>query len=343
MNDTITIDGSEGEGGGQVLRTSLTLALATGQPFRIENIRAQRKKPGLLRQHLSAVRAAAQLSAATVEGDELGSLALIFRPQRVRGGSCHVAIGSAGSACLVLQTLLPALVLIEQPTEVVIEGGTHNPFAPTFEFLERAFVPLLQRMGAKVELVLERAGFYPAGGGRLVARVTPAARLEPLELMQRGEVRARRARVLLAHLPRGIADRELAIVEKRLGWDTDSHSIEECKQSLGPGNVLSIEIGCEHLTEVFTGFGQRELSAEAVAEGAVREAREWLASGVPVGRHLADQLLVPLALAGAGAFSTLPLSQHTTTNTDVIRRFLGVDVITEPTPGRNVTLRISAR
>lgn len=343
MRDTIKIDGSAGEGGGQVLRTSLTLALATGQPFRIENIRARRKKPGLLRQHLSAVRAAAQVSAATVEGDDLGSPTLTFRPGRVRGGSCHVAIGSAGSACLVLQTLLPALALTDQPSEIVVEGGTHNPLAPTFEFLERAYLPLLHRMGAKIELVLERPGFYPAGGGRVVARVTPVARLEPLELLQRGELRTRHARVLVAHLSRGIAERELAIVEKRLGWDAGSRSIEECQRSLGPGNVLSLEIGCERLTEVFTGFGQRELSAEAVAEGAVREAREWLASGVAVGRHLADQLLVPLALAGAGTFSTLPLSQHTTTNTAVIQRFLALDVITQPADGRNVTLRISAR
>ena len=339
----ISIDGAEGEGGGQVLRTSLTLALATGQPFRIENIRARRKKPGLLRQHLSAVRTAAQISAATVDGDELGSPTLTFRPGRVRGGSCHVAIGSAGSACLVLQAILPALVLTDEPSEIVVEGGTHNPLAPTFEFLERAYLPLLHRMGAKIELVLERPGFYPAGGGRIVARVAPVARLEPIELLQRGELRARHARVLLAHLPRGIAERELAVVERRLGWDAASRTIEECNQSLGPGNVLSIEIGSESLTEVFTGFGEKELSAEAVAEGAVREAREWLSSGAPVGRHLADQLLVPLALAGAGAFSTLPLSQHTMTNPIVIQRFLEVDVITQPADGRNVTLRISAR
>ncbi len=343
MSEAITIDGSAGEGGGQVLRTSLTLALATGQPFCIENIRAKRRKPGLLRQHLTAVRAAAEVSAAKVDGDELGSPSLAFTPGRLRGGSYRFAIGSAGSTCLVLQTLISALALAKEPSEITIEGGTHNPLAPTFEFLERAFTPIANRMGPKVELVLERPGFYPAGGGRIVARITPAARFERIEIMERGEVRTRRARVLIAHLPRTIADRELAIVAKRLSWSADSHSIEETRDSHGPGNILSIEIGCDHVTEVFTGFGQKDVGAESLAERATQEAREWLASGVPVGRHLADQLLVPFALAGGGAFTTMPLTPHTTTAIDVIRRFLPVDVELRPAEGRNVTVEFVAR
>jgi RNA 3'-terminal phosphate cyclase (ATP) len=339
----ITIDGSEGEGGGQVLRTSLTLALATGRPFRIENIRANRKKPGLLRQHLTAVRTAAQVGDAVVDGAELGSLALEFRPGKLRGGTYDVAIGSAGSACLVLQTILPALALAPESSEIRIEGGTHNPLAPTFECLERAFVPIARRMGAKIALTLERPGFYPAGGGRIVALVHPIARFEPIEIMERGEVRSRRARAIVAQLPRSIAERELAVVGKRLSWDAAAHSIEECGHSAGPGNVLSLEIECDHVTEVFTGFGERDVSAERVAEDAVQEARAWLASCAPIGPHLADQLLVPFALAGGGAFATMPLTRHTTTNADVIRRFLPVGVEHGAASGRNVVLAIAPR
>lgn len=339
----IVVDGSEGEGGGQVLRTSLTLALATGLCFRIENIRKKRQKPGLLRQHLTAVQAAALVSNARVEGDRLGSTALTFAPQALHGGEHKVSIGSAGSACLVLQTILPALALADAASEIVVEGGTHNPLAPTFDFLASAFVPILNRMGAKIEIELERPGFYLAGGGRVVARVTPTRRFEAIEILERGDILSRRARVWLAHLPTRIAERELAVVTRRLGWSTETHTVEVRDDSPGPGNVLSLEIECANATEVFTGFGAKDTTSEVVAGSAVDDARDWLASGAPIGRHLADQLMLPFALAGGGVFVTQPLTPHATTNAAVIARFLSVDVRTRAGEGRNVIVEVAAR
>src|SRR5262245_2007058 len=164
MRDWITIDGSAGEGGGQILRTALALSLVTARPFRIERIRAGRPKPGLLRQHLTAVQAAAKVGAARISGAEVGSLELTFEPTGLRGGAYDFAVGTAGSATLVLQTLLPALLRAREPSQLTIEGGTHNPYAPPFDFLARTFLPVLRRMGAAIEARLEAPGFYPAGG-----------------------------------------------------------------------------------------------------------------------------------------------------------------------------------
>ncbi len=159
----ITIDGSYGEGGGQILRTSLALSLVTGKPFSIRNIRAGRKKPGLMRQHLTAVNAAAEIGQAAIEGNRIGSQAFTFEPEMIKPGNFHFAIGSAGSCTLVFQTILPALLTAGEPSEIILEGGTHNPFAPPFDFLEKAFLPVINRMGPKVAAVLEKPGFYPAG------------------------------------------------------------------------------------------------------------------------------------------------------------------------------------
>lgn len=325
----ITIDGSQGEGGGQILRTALALALVTGRPFRIEKIRAGRQKPGLMRQHLTAVGAAAAIGQAEVQGAAIGSPELTFAPRTVKAGRYHFAVGTAGSTTLVLQTVLPALALAEGASEVILEGGTHNPLAPPYDFLARAFLPLLERMGPRVTATLERPGFFPAGGGQIAVRIEPAARLTPLELMERGELRARRVRAAVAQVPRNIADRELKTARDLLGWPAETLAVEEVHNSHGPGNVITIEIESEHVTEVFTGFGQRGVLAEKVAEDCVREAREYLAAGdVPVGRHLADQLLIPLALAGGGRFRTLPPTRHTTTNAGIVKRFLDVEIQT---------------
>ena len=319
----LTIDGAMGEGGGQVLRTSLALSLVTGQSLRMTGIRARRDRPGLMRQHLAAVHAAQQIGEAEVTDDRIGSRNLTFIPRALRAGDYRFAIGTAGSTTLVLQTVLPALLLAPGPSTVLLEGGTHNPNAPPFDFLQKAFLPLLERMGPRVSAVLERYGFYPAGGGRVRVTVAPA-RLAPLDLRERGSVRACRARSVVARLPRGIAQRELAAIGQRLGWEADRLQAEEVSDVSGPGNVLTVEIESAHVTEVFTGFGERGVPAERVAEGVANEASHYLAAGVPVGAHLADQLLVPLALAGAGRFKTLAPSLHTRTNIEVIQRFVPV-------------------
>ena len=322
----LTIDGSLGEGGGQILRSSLALSLVTSTPFRMMNIRARRERPGLLRQHLTAVNAAAEVGRAELRGAAPRSRELTFRPGAVEPGDYHFSVGTAGSAILVLQTVLPALLIAGGPSSVRLEGGTHNPHAPSFDFLDRSFLPLLRRTGHRVHAVLDRFGFYPAGGGRVEVHVEPSADLAPVELLERGKVRRRLARALVAHLDRSIGERELKVVQKKMSWGSKDLRVEEVTDSNGPGNVLSREVECEHVTGVFTGFGKLGVPAERVAAGAVRELRRYLASDVPVGKHLADQLLLPLALAGGGRFRTLEPSSHTTTNIEVLRMFLDLDV-----------------
>ncbi len=321
MATMLTIDGAMGEGGGQVLRTALGLSLVTRTPFVIERIRANRRKPGLQRQHLTGVLAAQQVGDALVEGAELGSQRLAFRPRALRAGDYRFAIGTAGSTTLVLQTVLPALQQADGPSTVELVGGTHNPMAPPADFLQHAFAPVLHRMGAGLQIEVERHGFYPAGGGLLRARIAKAA-WQPLELLQRSAEPQLRARIVLAHIPGHVAEREAKTLQRHLRMRPDEIVVEEVASS-GPGNAVLLRLGFGATTEVVTALGERSLSAEAVAQRAIDEARRLLTTDVPVGEHLADQLLIPLALAG-GAFRTLPPTEHTRTNAAVIERFLPV-------------------
>jgi len=325
----IRIDGSAGEGGGQILRTSLSLSLVTGKPFRIDNIRAGREKPGLLRQHLTAVLAAAEVGGAQVEGATLGSTALTFLPGKVRPGEYRFAVGTAGSGTLVFQTVLPALMLASGPSKVSIEGGTHNHAAPPYHFLARAFLPLLERMGPKIQMQFDRYGFYPAGGGRFCAEIQPAALLTPLHLGERGETTSRRVIGIVANLPRHIAQREVETAAGMLNWAVESHAIETTRDSTGPGNVAMVEIksvvpGGGEVTEIFTAFGQLGVSAEKVGADVAREGREYLVSSAIAGEHLTDQLLLPMALARGGSFTAVKMNSHAHTNIEVISKFLPV-------------------
>ena len=338
--DTVIVDGSAGEGGGQILRSSLALSLVTGRPFSIQNIRAGRAKPGLLRQHLTALTAATQIGHASVEGAQMGSTAVTFKPESVTPGDFHFAVGTAGSATLVLQTVLPALLTASGPSTLILEGGTHNPAAPPFDFLRNAFLPILAQMGPRVEATLERYGFYPAGGGRFCVTIDPVPKLTPIHLLERGEVRARRVKLLIASLSRGIAEREAVVIREKMGWPEEAFEIVEVKGSSGPGNVILIECEAENITEVFVAFGQKSVPAGSVAENVVTAVRAWLGSGVPVGRFLADQLLLPFALAGGGSFTTSPLSRHSLTNIDVIRQFLDIEITIENPSDRTCLVKV---
>jgi RNA 3'-terminal phosphate cyclase (ATP) len=339
----ISIDGSFGEGGGQILRTSLGLSLVTGKPIRIVNIRAGRKQPGLLRQHLTAVNAAARVGCAELTGAVIGSTELTFAPQVINPGQYSFAVGTAGSATLVLQTVLPALLIAGEPSTLALEGGTHNPFAPPFDFLAKAFLPLINRMGARVTAELERPGFYPAGGGRFLVSIEPAAAgLLRLDLPDRGEIRARRGRALISDLPLHISRRELEVVAKKLSWKDEWLNVEKVENARGPGNVVMIEIESEYVTDVFTGFGQRGVRAEAVAEEAVKAARQYLTGQAATGEHLADQLIVPLALAAGGSFTAVRLSRHLTTNIEIVRKFLEIDVETTMLAERTWNVRLTS-
>jgi len=321
----IELDGSRGEGGGQILRSALSLAMVTGLAFRIERIRAGRPKPGLLRQHLAAVQASAAICGAQVRGDALGSTTLQFMPGPLRGGDYDFAIGSAGSCTLVLQTVLPALLRAEVASTLKLSGGTHNPFAPPAHFLQRAFLPLLAKMGARVDLQIRRCGFYPAGGGELLVRIEPCAALKPLHLEARGAAVRVYAESLVAAVPAQVAKRELAAVQTALGLGEEALIVRGLPADQGPGNVLMITCEHEQLSEVVVAFGERGVSAEQVAARAVAEMRGYLDSSIAVGEHLADQLLLPLAMAGAGSFTTSAPSGHTLTNAETIARFLPVE------------------
>src|SRR5262245_30390751 len=337
----IIIDGSSGEGGGQVLRTALALSLVTGAPFRIEKIRAGRPKPGLLRQHLTAVKAAAAVGRACVTGDVLGTSELTFEPATVTPGEYAFAVGSAGSATLVLQTVLPPLLVASGPSTLTLEGGTHNPWAPPFDFLNSVLLPIVGRLGPHVEATLIKPGFYPAGGGRISVTITPARSLARLELDQRGDVLQKRVRVLLANLPAHIGDRELRTALRFLNWPPESASVERVDFAEGPGNVVLVMLESAHVTEVFTGFGESGTTAEAVGESVAKAARRYLAADVPVGPHLADQLLPVLAVGQGGSFRTLSLTRQAMTAIDVIRKFLDVEIVTT-SEARDVT-RVEVR
>lgn len=319
----ITLDGSCGEGGGQILRTALGLSLVTGEPFTLERIRSRRKRPGLRQQHLTAVLAAAEVGQSEVEGAYIGSSRLVFRPREVRFEDYTFSVGTAGSATLVFQAILPALLRTDRRLHVAIEGGTHNPWAPPLDFVERAFLPILARMGSAVESKLHRHGFFPAGGGRIEFCLGPVDGLRPIELLRRGRLRQRLARAIVSRLPRSIADRQLRVVGQKLGWPSDCLKAEDVASS-GPGNVVLVEADFENVTEVFAGFGEKGVPAERVAGLVVREASTWLEAEAAVGPHLADQLLVFMALAGGGRFTTLAPTTHTRTNIEVICRFLDV-------------------
>lgn len=339
----LTIDGSVGEGGGQILRSAIGLSLVSGTPVRIHAIRAGRARPGLMRQHLTAVRAAAEVAKAELSGAEIGSREVSFRPRgKAEPGAYTFNVGSAGSTTLVLQTVLPALAIADGPSTITLEGGTHNPGAPPFDFLDRAFLPLLGRMGPRVRATLEAPGFYPAGGGRIRVEIEPA-RLGRLDLLDRGAIQLQEAVAGVASLPVAIARRELETAREILGWDAGCFRVARVANSQGPGNVLTIEVACANVTEVFTGFGEKGVRAEIVAERAAKEARAWLDAGVPVGEHLADQLLLPMALAGGGSFRTLAPSLHARTQMDLLERILGVRTAVAELPGGVFHVEVGAR
>ncbi|WP_146535168.1 RNA 3'-terminal phosphate cyclase [Rubripirellula reticaptiva] len=328
----IEIDGSEGEGGGQIIRSSLALAAVTGKPVRLQNIRAGRSKPGLLRQHLTGVKAIAEIAGGEMIGADLGSRELTFTPGTVRGGEYRYQVGSAGSAVLVAQTVLPALMMSDASSTVTVGGGTHASWAPPFDFFERCFLPLVSQMGANVTASISAHGFYPAGGGEITVGVNPSSGLRGIELVERlGEMRPR-VIALVSKVPTSVGDRECDVIRRKADWNVDVCEVIEVAKSGGPGNAVMIECQFDNVTELFVGFGKIGVRAEPIARSTLREARKYLVSDVPVGPYLADQLLMPMGLAAsqgrASRFRTTTLTQHSLTHIAILKRFLNIRIDT---------------
>ncbi len=318
----ITINGSHGEGGGQIVRNACALSLVTGQPFGITDIRGGREKPGLMRQHVTAIEAACAIGNGTCEGVAVGAREMRFIPGTVAPGEYTFAIGTAGSTGLVLQTILMPLLLAGGPSRLVLEGGTHNMLAPPFDFIEKCFLPIVNRLGPVVTARLVRHGFYPSGGGRIEIEVTPAP-LRPIDCVERGALTGRSVTALFAGLPFDIAERELKTARKLLdGWPEDAFVVRQLPEDRGPGNILLVEAAFEHVTEIVSGFGRLGVPAEQVAKRAAGRMNGYLASSAFAGPYLADQLVLPFALAGGGMFTTVKPSDHLRTAIDIIALFL---------------------
>lgn len=322
----IVIDGSEGEGGGQVVRSALALSLVSGQPFRIDKVRGGRSKPGLMRQHVTAIEAACGIGAASCDGATVGSSQIEFRPGRVQAGDYHFAVGTAGSTGLVLQTILPPLMLADGPSRLVLEGGTHNMLAPPFEFIARCFLPLIARMGPQVSARLVRHGFYPAGGGRIEVDIVPAP-LSPVEFVDRGALRRVSARAVIAALQEDIAARELGSAKAGLDWPEDAFAVDRLPDEVGPGNILLLEAEFDHVTEIASGFGKLGVAAQHIGKTTAARMAGYLASTAFAGPYLADQMLLPMALTGGGCFTSVKPSQHAITAAVIIVRFIDRQVM----------------
>jgi len=343
LGETVRLDGSEGEGGGQILRTALALSVIARRPFEIANIRAGRKKPGLRPQHLACVKAAAKISGGEVEGATIGSTALRFLPHGLRAGNYRFEIGTAGSTSLLLHTIYLPLALAGSRSVVTFSGGTHVPFSPSFHYLERQWAVFMRRLGIEVELALGRAGYYPRGGGEVRAKILPARSLVGLRLRERGELERLEGVSGVSGLPRSIAHRQRDQALARLAEAGLTAGIEACElPSKGKGTFLVLV--SRHAGgggACYCALGARGKRAERVADEACDAMIAFLRREGALDEHLADQLLLPLALAHEPSeFTTASLTAHLVTNARVIERFGVARVVVEGQEGEEGLVRV---
>jgi RNA 3'-terminal phosphate cyclase (ATP) len=325
----IEIDGSLGEGGGQVLRTALSLSCITGRPFRIVNIRKGREKTGLMRQHLVSVQAAARIAGAKVIGDTIGSTELIFSPGKVTPGEYAFAIGTAGATSLVLQTLILPLLFAVGQSSLALSGGTHVPFSPSWHYLAEVFVPSLALLGGSIELDLDSCGFYPKGGGNVRCRIKPAVSLSPLHAEQRGRLLRVTGCSAVGNLPCSIAERQRRAALEHLGTLKEYGVPLEIEirevTAIGQGTFIFLRGEYEHSVSGFTAIGARGKPAEIVGGEAADEFLRHHETGMPVDPHLADQLVPYLALAGGtSVYATSRITGHLETNLRITCYFLDI-------------------
>jgi len=327
----IQIDGSMGEGGGQVLRASLALSMALGKPFRISGIRANRPKPGLKRQHLTCVTAAQAVCDATVDGAAINSSELFFAPGVVRPGEYEFHVGTGGSVTMVLQALVPPLLLGTTPSRLTVTGGTHVPYAPPFEFMRDTLFPRLETLGVRLNARMDRIGYMDIGGGSVTVEIQPVAAPAPFHQGEAGAWEGTTAVIYGHNLPEGIVEREIDVLlseeHASLGLTPETIRREDgaasARSVAGAGNMVLVVVRHGGHTTVFGECGWRGRTAEVVARQACKRALHFIQAGMPIEAHLADQLLVPLALAGGGSFVTERISPHTRTCLAVIEQFMG--------------------
>ncbi len=348
----VVVDGSIGEGGGQVLRTALTLSILTGQPLVIHNIRAGRPNPGLQPQHLAAVRAAAAICGAEVEEAELESQRVRFTPRGpARPGTYTFDVaeiaerGSAGAVGLVLQTVLLPLAMADGPSHLTLRGGTHVPWAPSVDYLQEVFLPTVARMGVQAEVELTAWGFYPAGGGEVRVRIEGrrGEPLRPIQLAERGAVRRVWGRGVAAnlpsHIPQRIANRACNLLTAA-GLPARVEALRV--RSAGPGAAVFLFAEYEHGVAGFSAYGRKGLASEHVAAAACEELLVHHRTGAPADPHLADQLVLPMTLAsGNSEVVTSAVTGHLRTNLAVVRAFLPLQAGVEGEPGQPARVSVT--
>lgn len=339
----VEIDGSFGEGGGQMLRSTLSLSCITGRPVRIFNIRRGRPKPGLRPQHLAVVRALSRISGAVARGAEPGSQEIRFEPGPPVAGEYLFEIGTAGSVVLLLQAVLPPLLFGNGPSRLVLTGGTHVPFGPSFDYLEQVFLPRLERIGARASCKIERYGFYPRGGGKVTARIDPAGAIRGLELRTKGPVLSVTGRSCVANLPLSIAERQREAAIESLA--PHFPRIEtRAVTAIGRGTFLFLRVETEAGPAGFSALGAAGKRAEEVGREASREALAFIGSAAALDPRLADQVLLYLALSKEpSTFTTSTVTNHLVTQMHILRRMLGARLEVDGRIGEPGTVRLDPR
>lgn len=344
MSDAIQIDGSYGEGGGQIIRTSVSLAALTGRAVEIHNVRAKRSRPGLQRQHLTAVLAAAELCDAQVNGAAPNSVYFRFAPRKaVRPGEYRFEIGTAGASTLVAQTVLIPLALAAGESSVKIVGGTHVPHSPPADYLEAVYLPMLRQARLDARFQYPKAGFFPRGGGQLWLEVGPSTPLLPIDFTERGKLQQLTAYVITSGLPEHVADRGEATVRQFMkGIGRSVEVVRRDLPSPGQGAAVVLTAACERGAAGFTAIGERGLPMEKVAHAPCEAFLAWWKSGAACDEHLADQLVLPAALAhGDSRWTTPTVTEHLRTVLWLTEHFLPIQHSFEELPGGAVELRLT--
>jgi RNA 3'-terminal phosphate cyclase (ATP) len=337
----VELDGSFGEGGGQILRTSLALSLVTGKAFHLRNVRAGRSKPGLQPQHLMSVKAAAAIGQARLRGATRGSTDLEFEPGPVAAGTYHFAIGTAGATGLVLHTIYLPLALTGTASTITIDGGTHVSTSPCFHFLETTWRRYMELAGLQVGVKMRRPGFYPRGGGLLEARIAGCPRLQGVADLQPRSDTAITGFSAVAGLPEHIARRQAERASKRLRDLGLRVNIEEKTWPGGPGTVLALVLNTSPVPTLFFALGERGKPAERVADEAVAQVIHFHKADPAIDSHSADQILLPLSLAkDASLFPVTEVTSHLLTNAAVIQRFVERDIRVDGDEGKPGIVRI---